>query len=164
YSPQDFNDRLLLGLKGTMSEAELHFIRARLVGGLRNKAARGELRLPLPVGLVRDEDDRIVLCPDEQVRHAIDRVFALWRALGSARQVALELIAEGQQLPARAIGQLRIADPLPGGAPASPKPQLAYGPLGIVAGGNLTRSSIPARLQHVRRSPFSPSRSLIPRC
>jgi len=108
YSPQDFNDRLLLGLKGTMSEAELHFIRARLVGGLRNKAARGELRLPLPVGLDRDEDDQIVLCPDEQVRHAIDRVFALWRALGSARQVALELIAEGQQLPARTIGQRRI--------------------------------------------------------
>jgi DNA invertase Pin-like site-specific DNA recombinase len=52
YSPADFNDRLLLGLKGTMSEAELHFIRARLVGGLWNKAKRGELRLPLPVGLV----------------------------------------------------------------------------------------------------------------
>jgi DNA invertase Pin-like site-specific DNA recombinase len=108
YSPADFNDRLLLGLKGTMSEAELHFIRARLVGGLRNKAARGELRLPLPVGLDRDDDDQIALCPDEQVRHAIERVFALWRALGSARQVALELIAEGQQLPARTIGQRRI--------------------------------------------------------
>ena len=52
YSPADFNDRLLLGLKGTMSEAELHFIRARLVGGLRNKAKRGELRLLLPVGLI----------------------------------------------------------------------------------------------------------------
>jgi DNA invertase Pin-like site-specific DNA recombinase len=108
YSPADFNDRLLLGLKGTMSEAELHFIRARLVGGLRNKAARGELRLPLPVGLDRDDDDRVVLCPDERVRHAIDRVFALWGALGSARQVALELIAEGQQLPRRRIGQRRI--------------------------------------------------------
>ena len=108
YSPADFNDRLLLGLKGTMSEAELHFIRARLVGGLRNKAARGELRLPLPVGLDRDDDDRVVLCPDEQVRHAIDRVFGLWRALGSARQVALELIGEGQQLPRRRIGQRRI--------------------------------------------------------
>ncbi|MGO9496659.1 MAG: recombinase family protein, partial [Solirubrobacteraceae bacterium] len=108
YSPADFNDRLLLGLKGTMSEAELHFIRARLVGGLRNKAARGELRLPLPVGLDRDDDDRVVLCPDEQVRHAIDRVFGLWGALGSARQVALELIAEGQQLPRRRIGQRRI--------------------------------------------------------
>src|SRR5512135_2337458 len=108
YSPADFNDRLLLGLKGTMSEAELHFIRARLVGGLRNKAARGELRLPLPVGLDRDDDDRVVLCPDEQVRHAIERVFGLWGALGSARQVALELIAEGQQLPRRRIGQRRI--------------------------------------------------------
>jgi DNA invertase Pin-like site-specific DNA recombinase len=108
YSPADFNDRLLLGLKGTMSEAELHFIRARLVGGLRNKAARGELRLPLPVGLDRDEDDRVVLCPDEQIRHAIERVFVLWRSLGSARQVALELIAEGQQLPRRRIGQRRI--------------------------------------------------------
>jgi DNA invertase Pin-like site-specific DNA recombinase len=108
YSPADFNDRLLLGLKGTMSEAELHFIRARLIGGLRNKAARGELRLPLPVGLDRDDDDRVMLCPDEQVRHAIDRVFVLWRALGSARQVALELIAEGEQLPRRTVGQRRI--------------------------------------------------------
>ena len=108
YSPADFNDRLLLGLKGTMSEAELHFIRARLVGGLRNKAARGELRLALPVGLDRDDDERVVLCPDEQVRRAIERVFGLWRQLGSARQVALELVAEGQQLPRRRVGQRRI--------------------------------------------------------
>jgi len=108
YSPGEFNDRLLLGLKGTMSEAELHLIRARLDGGLRNKAARGELRLALPVGLDRDEDDRIVLCPDEQVRHAIEHVFVLWRRLGSARQVVFELIAEGQQLPRRTVGQRRI--------------------------------------------------------
>jgi DNA invertase Pin-like site-specific DNA recombinase len=108
YSPGEFNDRLLLGLKGTMSEAELHLIRTRLDGGLRNKAARGELRLALPVGLDRDEDGRIVLCPDEQVRHAIERVFALWRRLGSARQVVFELIAEGQQLPRRTVGQRRI--------------------------------------------------------
>src|SRR6478752_3950223 len=66
YSPADFNDRLLLGLKGTMSEAELHLIRARLDGGLRNKAQRGELRTSLPVGLDRDEDGRTMLCPDEQ--------------------------------------------------------------------------------------------------
>jgi len=108
YSPSDFNDRLLLGLKGTMSEAELHLIRARLDGGLRNKAERGELRLALPVGLDRDEDGRIVLCPDEQVRHAIERVFVLWRQLASARQVVLELIAEGQRLPRRTVGQRRI--------------------------------------------------------
>jgi DNA invertase Pin-like site-specific DNA recombinase len=108
YSPADFNDRLLLGLKGTMSEAELHLIRARLDGGLRNKAKRGELRLALPVGLDRDEDDRIVLCPDEEVRHAILRVFALWRQLGSARQVVMELVADGQKLPRRTVGQRRI--------------------------------------------------------
>src|SRR5919198_3615803 len=81
YSPGDFNDRLLLGLKGTMSEAELHLIRARLDGGLRHKAPRGELRLALPVGLDRDEEGRIALSPDEQVRHAIERVFVLWRRL-----------------------------------------------------------------------------------
>src|SRR5215211_1960911 len=108
YSPGEFNDRLLLGLKGTMSEAELHLIRARLDGGLRNKAARGELRLVLPVGLDRDDADRIALCPDEQVRHAIERVFVPWRRLGSARQVVFELVAEGQQLPRRTVGQRRI--------------------------------------------------------
>jgi DNA invertase Pin-like site-specific DNA recombinase len=108
YSPAEFNDRLLLGLKGTMSEAELHLIRARLDGGLRNKAERGELRLALPVGLDRDDDDRVVLCPDEQVRHAIERVFVLWRRVGSARQVVMELIDEGQQLPRRTVGQRRI--------------------------------------------------------
>ena len=108
YSPADFNDRLLLGLKGTMSEAELHLIRARLNGGIRNKAERGELRLALPVGLDRDDDGRIALCPDEQVRHVIERVFTLWRRLGSARQVVIELVAEGQKLPRRTVGQRRI--------------------------------------------------------
>ncbi len=108
YSPGDFNDRLLLGLKGTMSEAELHLIRARLDGGLRHKAERGELRLNLPVGLERDADGRIVLAPDEGVRGAIGRVFDLWRRLGSARQVVGELLAEGQLLPRRRVGEQRI--------------------------------------------------------
>lgn len=108
YSPAEFNDRLLLGMKGTMSEAELHLIRARLQGGLRNKAARGALRLPLPVGLDREEDDRITLSADEQVRHAIGRVFCLWRRLGSARQVLRELLAEGQELPRRTPGERRV--------------------------------------------------------
>src|SRR2546430_8145597 len=93
YSPNDFNDRLLLGLKGTMSEAELHLIRARLDGGLRNKAKRGELEMNLPVGLDRDEDGRIVLSADEQVRRVIERVFLLWRRLRSARQAGRERIA-----------------------------------------------------------------------
>src|ERR1039458_2856421 len=96
------------GSKGTMSEAELHLIRARLDGGLRNKAERGELRLALPVGLDRDDDDRVVLCADEQVRHAIERVFTLWRRVGSARQVVMELIDDDQELPRRTVGQRRI--------------------------------------------------------
>jgi DNA invertase Pin-like site-specific DNA recombinase len=108
YAPGHFNDRLLLGLKGTMSEAELHLIRARLDGGLRHKAERGELRLALPVGLDRDDEGRIVLSPDEQVRSAIERVYVLWRRLGSARQVVAELLAEGQKLPRRTVGERRI--------------------------------------------------------
>jgi DNA invertase Pin-like site-specific DNA recombinase len=108
YAPGDFNDRLLLGLKGTMSEAELHLIRARLDGGLRNKAARGELVMHLPVGFDRDEDGRIVLSADEQVRHAIERVFELWRRSGSARQIVGELIADGQRLPRRSVGERRV--------------------------------------------------------
>jgi excisionase family DNA binding protein len=108
YSLSDFNDRLLLGLKGTMSEAELHLIRARLDGGLRNKAKRGELRMNLAVGFDRDEGGGIVLCADEQVRHAIERVFCLWRRVGTARQVVGELIAEGQELPRRRVGQRRV--------------------------------------------------------
>jgi DNA invertase Pin-like site-specific DNA recombinase/transposase len=108
YAPGDFNDRLVLGLKGTMSEAELHLIRARLNGGLRNKAARGELAMNLPVGFDRDEEDQIILCADEQVRHAIERVFELWRRVGSARQVVGELIGDGQLLPRRSVGDRRV--------------------------------------------------------
>ena len=108
YSPADFNDRLLLGLKGTMSEAELHLIRSRLRGGLEHKAARGELRLPLPIGLERDEDGEIRLCVDEQVRGAIRRVFEFWDRCGSGRQVVAELAAEGQRLPRGRITERRI--------------------------------------------------------
>ena len=97
-----------MGLKGTLAEAELHLIRARLDGGLRNKAARGELELSLPVGLDRGEDGRIGLSADEQVRHAIGRVFELWRRLGSARQVVICLRDEGQRLPRRTVGQRRV--------------------------------------------------------
>ena len=105
YSPGNFNDRLLLGLKGTMSEAELHLIRARLDGGLRNKAQRGELEQNLPVGFDRDEDGRTVLAADEQVRHAISRVFELWQRIGSCRQVVAVLRDEDQRVPRRTVGR-----------------------------------------------------------
>lgn len=92
YHPALFNDRLLLGLKGTMSEAELHVIRARLDGGIRNKAARGELRRGLPVGLLWGEQDgEVCFHPDEAVTGAIRAVFQCFAETGSVRRVWLWL-------------------------------------------------------------------------
>jgi len=100
YHPALFNDRLLLGLKGTMSEAELHIIRARLDGGIRNKAARGELRRSLPVGFIWGEQDGEVLFhPDEAVIGAIRTVFERFREFGSARRVWLWFRSEKLSLP-----------------------------------------------------------------
>ena len=100
YHPALFNDRLLLGLKGTMSEAELHIIRARLDGGIRNKAARGELRRGLPVGFVWGEQDGEVLFhPDEAVTGAIRTVFERFAEFGSARRVWLWFRSEGLSFP-----------------------------------------------------------------
>ncbi len=88
YDPSHFNDRLLLGLKGTMSEAELHVMRARLRGGLLNKASRGELACSLPVGLVYDPNDRVVLDPDKQVQESVRMLFQTYSRTGSANAVA----------------------------------------------------------------------------
>jgi DNA invertase Pin-like site-specific DNA recombinase/predicted DNA-binding transcriptional regulator AlpA len=100
YHPALFNDRLLLGLKGTMSEAELHIIRARLDGGIRNKAARGELRRGLPVGYVWGEKDGEVLFhPDEAVTGAVRTVFERFAEFGSARRVWLWFRSEGLSFP-----------------------------------------------------------------
>ncbi len=100
YHPAMFNDRLLLGLKGTMSEAELHVIRARLDGGIRNKAARGELRRGLPVGLVWGEaEGEIGFHPDEAVCGAIRTVFERFAEFGSARRVWLWLRSQELTFP-----------------------------------------------------------------
>ena len=102
YHPAWFNDRLLLGLKGTMSEAELHIIRARLEGGIRNKAARGELRRGLPTGFIwGEEEGQVLLHPNEAVREAIRCVFARFAELGSARRVWLWLRSEGLSFPSQ---------------------------------------------------------------
>lgn len=100
YHPALFNDRLLLGFKGAMSEAELHVLRARLNGGIRNKAARGELRRGLPVGFVWGEDDgEVRLHPDEAVTTAIGNVFARFAETGSVRRVWLWFRSQGLELP-----------------------------------------------------------------
>jgi DNA invertase Pin-like site-specific DNA recombinase/predicted DNA-binding transcriptional regulator AlpA len=109
YHPGLFNDRLVLGLKGTMSEAELHLLRSRLNEGLRAKAARGELRLVLPAGLDYDDDDHVIISPDEAEREAITCVFRRFGQLGSARQVVVSLRADGLRLPRRDIRTGKIA-------------------------------------------------------
>jgi DNA invertase Pin-like site-specific DNA recombinase len=84
YDPCTFNDRLVLGLKGTMSEAELHLLKARLRGGILSKARRGELIQPLPVGLVHNGAGRVVLDPDTSVQQAVRHLFTTFAATGSA--------------------------------------------------------------------------------
>jgi DNA invertase Pin-like site-specific DNA recombinase len=104
YDPGDFNDGLLLGLKGTMAQAELHFLRGRLQGGKLNKARKGELRFPLPVGLCYDEQGRIVADPDDEVRGAVQLVFTLFRETGSAYAVVQRFAQSALRFPRRAYG------------------------------------------------------------
>lgn len=101
YDPCDFNDRLLLGLKGTMSEAELHLLKARLRGGQLSKARRGELVSPLPIGLVYDPAGKVVLDPDTAIQQSIRAVFELFDATGSATGVVKAFNAQGLRLPRR---------------------------------------------------------------
>jgi DNA invertase Pin-like site-specific DNA recombinase/predicted DNA-binding transcriptional regulator AlpA len=109
-----FNDRLVLGLKGTMSEAELHVLRARLEGGIRNKAARGELRRALPVGLVwGDADGEVRFHPDEAVTGVIRLVFERFAELGSVRRVWLWLRSQDLAFPSQVgpSGEIRWGSP-----------------------------------------------------
>jgi DNA invertase Pin-like site-specific DNA recombinase len=101
YDPGDFNDRLLLGLKGTMSEAELHFLKARLQGGIRNKARRGELELPLPIGLVYDGAGHVVLDPDQQIQASLRLIFETYRQTASASATVRRFTLEGWTFPQR---------------------------------------------------------------
>ena len=108
YHPALHNDRLLLGLKGTMSEAELHVLRVRLRGGSLHKAGKGELRLPLPAGFDYDDTGRVRITPDEAVADAIATVFAYFEQLQSARQVMLRLLEEGRQLPRKSSADRQV--------------------------------------------------------
>ena len=103
YDPGVYHDRLLLGLSGIMSEAELHQIRTRLHQGERQKAARGELRMPLPAGLTHSREGGIILTPDEEVQERLRLVFAKFRELRSAKAVMRYLRRAGLVLPARPV-------------------------------------------------------------
>jgi len=102
YDLSDINDRLLLGLKSQMSEAELHWLTSRLNESKRAAARRGELRVPLPVGFVYDDEANVVIDPDEEVAAAISDVFAAFTATGSAYGVAGAFA--GRRFPRRAYG------------------------------------------------------------
>lgn len=101
YHPALYNDRLVLGLKGTMSEAENHFRRQRMHGAIDKRATEGKLRKRLPVGLDYDDERRVRLSPDESIRHALETVFAKFTQLGSAHRVFRFLQADGLLLPVR---------------------------------------------------------------
>ena len=112
YDPAGFNDRLLLGLKGTMSEAELHVIKARLRGGILNKAKRGEFRCPLPTGLCYDHSGNVVLDPDMQVRETIVHFFETFARVGSASQTVKAFRKEGLLFPSRLHNTETVFRPL----------------------------------------------------
>jgi DNA invertase Pin-like site-specific DNA recombinase len=101
YDPRNFNDRLVLGLKGQLSEAELHFIKARLRGGVLSKARRGELITPLPTGLVYDAAGHVILDPDTAVQGALRRLFTTFEATGSAFACVQAFRADGLAFPWR---------------------------------------------------------------
>jgi DNA invertase Pin-like site-specific DNA recombinase len=101
YDPAHFNDRLLLGLKGTMSEAELHVLKARLRGGILSRARRGELKQMVPVGFVHDAQDRVILDPDAQVQASVRLFFETFQRTGSCLAVVKEFHAKGLLFPRR---------------------------------------------------------------
>lgn len=118
YDPAHFNDRLLLGLKGTMSEAELHVMRARLRGGILSKARRGELRCRLPVGLVYDGAGRVVFDPDTQVQESVRLLFATVARTGALHATVKFFRQQGLLFPTRVAAGAR-------------KGELAWGPLSL---------------------------------
>src|SRR3989338_8603919 len=110
YDPGHFNDRLLLGLKGTMSEAELHVLHARLIGGMMNKARRGELWLRPPIGFIYDVAKRFVFDPDEQIQSTVRLVFETFRKEGSAERVVHYFSAQGILFPRRLSTGVRAGE------------------------------------------------------
>jgi DNA invertase Pin-like site-specific DNA recombinase len=152
YDPASFNDRLLLGLKGTMSEAELHILKSRLQGGILNKARRGELEMPLPVGLVYDGAGRVVLDPDRQVRDSVALLFEVFRDLGSASAVVRRLQAQEVMFPRRIRRGIGKGDLLWGALDVSRALQILHNPryAGAFAYGR-TRVAFNAQLRPVQR-------------
>jgi DNA invertase Pin-like site-specific DNA recombinase len=153
YDPAHFNDRLLLGLKGTMSEAELHILKSRLQGGILNKARRGELQMGLPIGFAYDAHARLVLDPDRQIQDTVKLVFDTFRETGSACAVLRRMRAQNVLFPRlirRGIGK---GDLLWGAMNHSRVIQLLHNPryAGAFVYGR-TRGAYNAELKHIQRA------------
>ncbi len=128
YDPSHFNDRLLLGLKGTMSEAELHLLRARLRGGIESKARRGELRAPLPIGFVYDAASRVVMEPDRQVQASIAKFFKTFEETGSATATVKQFRQQDWKFPRKLKRGARLGEVVWGELVHSRALQLLHNP------------------------------------
>lgn len=155
YDPSQYNDRLLLGLKGTMSEAELHTLRARLQGGLLAKARRGELRIGLPVGLVYDDEGRVVHHPDAQVRRAVRLFFETFRRTGTACGTVKYFNRQGLLFPKPVGGGSRTAEVVWGRLSLSRAVSVLHNPrfAGAYAYGRLHARKLPDGRTKVERLP-----------
>jgi DNA invertase Pin-like site-specific DNA recombinase len=152
YDPAHFNDRLLLGLKGTMSEAELHVLKARLQGGIRNKAHRGELEVALPIGFVYHANGNVVLDPDAQVHASIKLLFDTFRQTQSASAVVRRFRRERWRFPRRVRRGIGKGDLLWGDLDHSRVIQILHNPryAGAFVYGR-TRGGRNAQLKSVQR-------------
>jgi len=128
YDPAHFNDRLLLGLKGTMSEAELHILRARLLGGIRTKAQRGELRCPIPLGFAYTTAGKVILDPDQQIQKSIRLVFETFRRIGSASGTVRYFRKNGLKFPRKFSKELTKDDAIWGELVCSRVLQILHNP------------------------------------
>ncbi len=128
YHPRLYNDRLLLGLKGTMSEAELHLLRQRMDAGRLSQVMRGAYRQRLPTGLARLPDGSVVKDPDEQIQHVLELVLAKFKTLGTARKVACYLREEDILLPRRQMRGVEMGEVLWKPATASAVREIIHNP------------------------------------
>lgn len=112
YDPRQYKDGLLLGLRGLLSEAELHVLHLRMEAGRQRQIERGTYRQSLPTGLLRGSDGRVMKDPDQQVQHTIDLVFARFAAPGSCQKVSRSLRDDGVLLPRRQHGGLHAGQVL----------------------------------------------------
>jgi DNA invertase Pin-like site-specific DNA recombinase len=164
YDPAHFNDRLLLGLKGTMSEAELHVLRARLDGGILNKAKRGELAMRPPMGFAYDSEGHLVHHPDQQIQHALRMLFETFRRTGSASATVKNYRQQGLLFPHCVHSGPKRGDIIWGQLEHSDALRILHNPRyagAFVYGRSRTRKTVDGK-QVVKRLPPDQWRTFLP--